>query len=283
MNLVKKLVPVLLIIILASCHNIPEKKIDSGKFDDVEFHIVVRDLHTLNLVNGLFLSKEQMEKMIPIVERVKKADEELKSARDSHYSEYITVLKEMRSQLLENSSITDAQQEKLNRASMEIDKKSANLRDVVNKSIPEIKDVLNVNQHAIINGYEPCIVPTKDVSHPERIGGLGDGEDFEDMLRYIRKVPDKDYPRVKLEILKKREGMMKVHNNDLQIKSVLKQIETSMDKARELDSTQFEIEKDELSRVLIPPAGRPGDEFYRNYLLNPFMVRMLKNKLSVVQ
>lgn len=283
MNLIKKLVPVFLFVILTSCHNMPEKKSVCGKFDDVEFHILVRDLHTLNLVNGLFLSKEQMEKMIPIVQQVKKADEELKSARDSNYSKYIAVLKEMRSQLLKESSITDAQQEKLNRASMEIYKKSANLRDVINRSIPEIKDILNENQHVIINGYEPCIVPSKDVSHPERIGGLGDGEDFEEMLMYIRTVPQKDYPRVKREILKKREEMMKVYNNDLQIKSVLKQLETSMDKAREIDPTQFEIEKDELSRILIPPAGRPGDEFYRNYLLNPFMIKILKNKLSVVQ
>jgi len=281
MCLVKKLIPIILIIILTSCHNMPEKKSDSQKFDDVEFHILVRDLHTLNLVNGLYLTRDQMEKMLPIVENVKKAEDELKSARDTHYREYITVLKEMRTQLMKSNSITDAQQEKLNRVSAEIDKKTANLRDAINRSIPEIKDILNENQHAIIDGYEPCIVPTKDVSHPERIGGIGDGEDFEDMLRYIRTVSDKDYPRVKQEILKKREEMMKVYNDDFQIKSVLKQIETSMDRAREIDSTQFEIEKDELSRVLIPPSGRPGDEFYRNYLLNPFMIEILKQRIKM--
>lgn len=278
----------LLMIITTAC--IPQKKVKPPSMrqkTDISakkqrFDRLVRDLHTLNLVNGLQLSNRQMQKMIPLIKQAEEADMRLKKARAEHLKRYNRVLETLRARLSSHNDITDKMQKSLNKASDPVERAMVYKRDILSKLTPKIKAILTANQRHMLSNYEPCMVPTPNVSNPERIGGTVDSQKFAKWLAWIRKMDEEEYQKEKRKMLDEKRRMMKVYNTDHQIKSVILQMDKAAVTARNLSDVEFEMRKDRLADIRMPVSTRKGreDEFIRRYLLNPFLIGIYKQRIK---
>ncbi len=258
----------------------PRRKHKRGYYASYEYKKMERDLHTLNLVNNLYLSKEQMNELLPLVEESKKLDEELEKVNMENSKGLMKVIAKIKKQLMVENSIDQDLQDELDKYQVPIYKKLAEIRKKKRELIEKVKTILNPNQIKIIEAYEPCIVPNEDASDPERIGGTVPEDRFMEILEKIRKMPEDKYQQEKDKILKQKWIMMDAYNTDQQKEAVLSQMENAMDKARKLSDEEFEIQKKELAKIAMPTSGPPWnsrlDEFIDRFLLNPFMIEYIK-------
>ena len=250
-----------------------------------EYKEVEQELHTLNLVNSLYLSRDQMRAILPLVKEMNKINGEIRELMAKNYVHIISVMKDMRNRLMTEVSVEDEQQKKLDKYAFPIYEKMAYRRDRVKVLTGKIKLILNPNQIKIIESYEPCIVPDGKVTDPQRIGGVGGDETFGELLEDIREMNDEEYKKYKKEYLDKKEMMMKVYNTPRQIRTVITQLENSMDKARKMDDMDFELKKGELMNISMPRPIKPGnvnlvDEAISKFLLNPVMIKYIEMRLD---
>jgi hypothetical protein len=223
-----------------------------------------------------------MERLLPLVEESKKLDLELEEVKEKKCDEMLKTLKILRTRLTDHSDITDEMQKRLDETSIDVEKKIVDTREKKNALAEKARVILNFNQLTLLRDYEPCMVPTKNVSNPDRIGGVIEGEKFAEILANLRKLPPEKFFEEKKKILQKKTLSMKVYNNEAQIKSVISQMQRAMDRARKLDDREFAIRKDELSVITMPPSPRPGmeEEFLHRFLLNPFLIDVLKKRIT---
>lgn len=248
-----------------------------------EYKQVEQELHTINLVNSLYLSKDQMKQLLPLVKEMNEINLDLSSLMQKNYPHIIAVMKDMKKQLMTNTAITEEQQKELDRYAVPIYEKMAEKRDKTKVLLQKIKGILNPNQIQIIASYEPCIVPDGRVTDPQRIGGVGGDESFGELLDEIRGMPEDEYKKLKKEYLQRKEKLMKVYNTESQIRTVINQLDTSMEKARKMNDMDFELHKSELMNISMPRAQKPQnvnlvDEAIIKFLLNPVMIEYIKNK-----
>lgn len=250
-----------------------------------DYRVLERDLHTINLVNGLYLNEGQLKALLPLVREGDQMSRELNELMSENYGEIRKVMKEIRVHLMDDTSVTPQQQERLDRYSMPIYKKIGDNREKMRELIRKTRAILNPNQLAIIESYEPCIVPQHDASNPEKIGGAAGQGKILEILEDARELSDEEYEEFKQEVLEKERIVMRVFNTPQQITSVLNQMEIAMDKARTMSDTEFHLQANELSRIEMPQSGRPKginmtDEFIEKYLLNPFMTEIIQHNLK---
>ncbi len=250
-----------------------------------EYKQVEQELHTINLVNSLYLSKDQMKQLLPLVEEMNETNLALSELMRKNYPHIIAVMKDMKKQLMTHTAITEEQQKELDKYAVPIYEKMAEKRDKTKVLLQKIKGILNPNQIQIIASYEPCIVPDGRVTDPQKIGGVGGDESFGELLDEIRDMPEDEYKKLKREYLERKEKLMKVYNSERQIRTVINQLDTSMEKARKMNDMDFELHKSELMNISMPRPQKPGninlvDEAVVKYLLNPVMLEFIGNKIK---
>lgn len=272
----------LILTLLCSCGHQKPKPAEKGDLHNLqaEYDILVRDLHSLNLINGLHLSGGQMKRMMPLVEESALLEKELADAKRACFVDFNKALVKIRTRLESHNDITEELQEELDRASLPLEKLEAKRRDRMKILSRQVLDILNDNQKFILNSYEPCMVPTPNISEPERIGGVIGAQEFGEQLDFMRKMPPDTYLAARKKLIDDKVRQMKVFNADFQIRSVVSQMEKAMDEARKMDDVEFQLNRDRLATVRMPPSKREGmeEEFASRYLLNPYLYRIFKNR-----
>lgn len=271
----------------------PSEDVSEGHYSSVtsatpyggyEYKQVEQELHTINLVNSLHLSGEQMERLLPLVKEMNEINLDLSSLMRKNYPHIISVMKDMKKRLLTHTAITEDQQKELDRYAVPVYEKMAYKRDRTKMLVRKVKEILNPNQTEIIAAYEPCIVPDGNVTDPQKIGGVGGDESFGELLDEIRDMPEDEYRKLKKEYLSRKEKMMKVYNSDTQIRTVISQLNNSMEKARRMTDIDFQLHKGGLMNISMPRSQPPNvnlvDDAVIKFLLNPVMVEFIENKIK---
>ncbi len=248
----------------------------------LEYDRLVRDLHSLNLVNGLHLSREQMRLMIPLLEESARLEDAVRQAKAEGYPRFNETLSDIRDRLEIHNSITDPMQKRLDQVTLAIDSAIARMRVGKDEMAGQVSGILNENQRLMVGLYEPCMVPTPNISNPERIGGVVDSEKFAAELSRLRKMPRDEYLKEREKILSEKKLRMKVFNTDHQINTVIGLMEKAMDASRDLSDLEFEIQKHQLADIPMPQNPRPDikKDFIIHYLLNPYLLDVYRQRLN---
>ncbi|MCD4785793.1 MAG: hypothetical protein K8T10_18395 [Candidatus Eremiobacteraeota bacterium] len=266
---------------------VPRHTVAAKEFTEMEIAQMVKDVQSLNLLNGLHLSEKQMKELLPIAEKVRKEDAKLKSLYQKKFGKAHEILEEMKSQLMKNNDLSDGLKKRYHPLSEEIRKKKVEYDEEMDILSKDVASVLNENQKVLLREYQPCLVPVKSIANPDRIGQAGGGEIIQKGLEKIRKVPDAAYPSVKEIILERAEEKIKLYIHDEKYRQkVLKQVATAMDKARTMSDEEFEMKKQELAssiEIHQTPTGNVEERYIKTFLLNPHLYDILKKKLALVK
>jgi len=287
---IKVLSIILVAVIVLALVGLSQKPTESAPIHSgAEILQMVRDIQTLNLLNSLHLSKNQMQKMLPIAKEVDRMDRDQKAMFQRKNNEIYKILNEMRSRLITSNDLPQDLKRKFQNAQEEIKRKQVANRDRLKVLNGKMKSILNENQLVMLKEYQPCLVPVKNISNPERIGQAGGNERHVKLLEIARRIPDAHYPEFKRRVTEKIQSKIKLHiPEDSERKRLLNQISRAMDKARTLDDEEFEIQKYELVKNIAPKSAgerlkdrniNVENHFIEKFLLNPNLASILKRKM----
>jgi len=127
---------------------------------------------------------------------------------------------------------------------------------------PQVEAILTDGQKSILSGFSCCLVPPQDLSDPMRAGQAESSEKALDLLRRVRKCPEKLWPILRAGILGRVDQVTDAVSpgaTAARRAAARRSVAQALDRARRLSDVEFEMEKAKLSKALraaiIPPAG----------------------------
>jgi hypothetical protein len=246
-----------------------------------------RDITLLNLVNGMYLSAEQMESLIGKIEEAEKIREnflrEIEN-RDNHFED---VLQDVRDVLLQGDEIP----EELKRRVHQMKEMQHRLEDERGEKLlhiqASINDLLTPNQLLVIEEYKPCTIP------PEQ-GKIGQSaevavENITRKLSKIREMPSSQYDMLKdmfvdmhFDRIERHEGIMDEQIRELERQRILGIFE----KTRSLSDQEFMVQKADLASQFLPTDSRKHQlrknqlDKVGRFMLDPSLIPILKERLK---
>ncbi|MCD4785794.1 MAG: hypothetical protein K8T10_18400 [Candidatus Eremiobacteraeota bacterium] len=254
-------------------------------------------IQSLNLLNSLNLSREQMEKLLPVIKESKKARENLKKSIEKQEPEFNKNLKEMKEQLLDSNDVAKDLKKKFQASKKEIINEIKAYETEMKSLASKAKGILNENQIVLVGEYKPCLIPIRSISNPERIGQADGGEKLGKLMEKIRKIPDDRYSKVREKILARTDEKLKKKIKDDQKRaSFVKKLGEAMDKVRLMTDEDYEMKKDKLFKGLETVEEKAKtmskkskkrkrkkskeEKYIGRFLLNPDIIPILEYKIK---
>lgn len=253
---------------------------------------VTLQIQSLNLINSLYLSKDQMKKLLPLAREAKR----FKQRKDRRIREivndrtYNTLIK-ARDELLDGIELSGkTKAEVIEREKTPLEE-SKRLKIKMAELCRKAKGILNENQLVMVSHYHPCIIPQRSVTHPERIGQSGGAGVVLKVLEFVRMMPEKSYKMHKPAFLKKidRDTSLVIIDSKKRAKLVGK-ISKTMDQVRNMSEEEFAIKKNVLAGEIVDlhqqfrigPGGRDRltDGYVSGYLLNEYTPEIYEYKIK---
>ena len=261
-----------------------------------EVYDLRREINLLNLINGLYLSTEQITQMLEVLREVEGIRGEYRSKAVSQAHQMEEILNELREILGRNEEIDQGLIRKFRQAK----KRGEDLKEEFHSALipyqDEMKRVLNENQLALIDQFKPCIVPPHDTRNPVRIGQTsGDTRMGERLLTRVRQMDENVYQRRRphliqryIERIERRVGLF----SDEERAEEESRVADIFKRAREVSDVDFEARKGDLARELKEPhektlhsrhRKRRGDlDKLGKFLLDPKLIPILEKRLTRV-
>jgi len=216
-----------------------------------EIRQIKGEISLLNLLNGLYLSREQLDQLIDLAEQATELRGQYLADAAPDLDDYIGELSLFRKALYSPSGAT---QEEKNRVFKWERRVEIMPRDMVAEKLGRIEErvrtVLSDGQIAIIEEFKPCLIPPKNLANPVAVGQASTTEREEAALDIIRRMPDRLYKERRLPI-----ATMIVHSGEREKGKVPEDVKTQMietyirkmDEARRMSDVDFELNRRELA------------------------------------
>jgi hypothetical protein len=261
----------------------------SAQLPDYEHELrrVTEEIRLLNLINGLELSREQMEFIIQKAEEAEQLRagllEEMNNGNQK-ISQALQTLQELKDILLNGENIPDELKVQTHRSSLLTKEMTLEYQSQVSQLAVEIKAILQPHQLCALENYVPCLIPPK----PWAYGQEDDSEAGARQLTRIREIPDPVFEENKDKIAQRIIEQMKLQlprGYTLDEEAERRWLISLLEEARGLSDVDFAIEGTELAEKLksrYAPA-RPAVDItvkIESFLLNPEIISLLESKLA---
>ena len=256
--------------------------------EEVEFHKLDKDIQALNLINSLYLTKSQVKRLIPIVQEAEKLHREAKREMENYRERALPIYTDMREELSHNIDVSDDMKKRFNEHYHKGEIKKEELEKRLEDLVDRAENVLNENQLVMLGEYQPCHIPQRSVTHPERIGQVSDNFHIIQILSKLRQLPDDKFNEKKPVIEEKlRKKLNKKIKDPVKKEEVFNKVMSLVHRVRAMNNEQFEIEKERMIEDIKPLVKNKYEvnleELKRNYirrfLLNPGTLDILKERV----
>ncbi len=247
---------------------------------------VREDILILNLVNSLHLTKNQMLALMTKAREAKAKKEVFTSQIEKLLGYSETSLKEMRGKLMRTEELPKY----LTREVGSSQKRLHDLRDKYDEEMlklaKDVSKILNENQLVMVDAYKPCIIPYRDLTHPERVGEAGAAVGIERLLERIHDMPQPIYQQRKEGILMGVATRLEKHTHkEVDVEKEKKRLAKIFDEARALSDLEFDLKKAELAEEVLPEENKVKTEKQKlrkvaRFFLSPRIIPVLEEKLS---
>ena len=247
-----------------------------------------QEIQLLNLLIGLYLTDGQMSFLIEKAQQAEEIQETFKG-RYKEYSQGSTeTLEKLKKEIKEDKQevseeiarTVHRQHRKLLECKTEYDRE-------MEQVISEAKNSLTSKQLAIIEEFEPCLVPPKG---PARFGQANDSPMGIKQLERIRQIPPYRYSVGKDDFAKRmaeRALIYKRRGEEIDEEKLKAEILAIMDRARALSEIDFNLRKEGLAQglkqIIVPEIKTLDiDTKIEHFLLNPAIISLLEDKLAAL-
>ena len=264
----------------------------------------IQDLHfeisTLNLINGLYLSEDQLKGLHALAAQTQAAQDQFITDYAQFQPEMEKAYSQLRREVLSGAGISETTKQKVS----ELHEKELKLQFEFSVKIGELESqaekVLSTNQLHVVDGFSPCLLPPQKLAEPTRAGQAKDTDEIKMHLRNLRQLPDEQYAQM-------REMMLTGHVNKVtpifglrsarQKQAEKDRMGNLIDRARAMNESEFENNLEDLTGEVIEPienlkrtvkSVEPIERKYLGFgkvgklLLDPRCVTIYEQRLSVV-
>jgi hypothetical protein len=261
-----------------------------------EVHDLRKEIVLNNLVNGLYLSPEQMAKMLTILKKVDGIKGEYRVKAASQVRQMEEILERIRETVARDEEVDGELVREFHRAKKGLQDLKEEFHGSMMPYRDEMEGVLNENQRALIDEFRPCVIPPQDTGDSARIGqASGNTRMGERLLTRIRQMDERIYGRRKSFIIERHVERVERHVGVLSDKERAEEerrVADIFEKARELSDVDFEAQKGNLARELKEPHEKAMQSRHRRrkgdldklgrFLLDPKLIPILEKRLSLV-
>ena len=241
-----------------------------------------REIRCWNLINGLELSSRQAELILNRAQEVEKQRQQLRAEYASQQNELEKLLGEIQGYLAAQKEVPLTTAQRYHRLANGGKRAWQNMNDMIHAFAGEIEGELEDHQKYALEKYIPCIIPPKGES---RIGQAQDYRGLTRGLERIRALPYRVYQRRRGALVARAGDAVRLqYSRSVQVNKdeLRERIGLVYDKARRMDDTEFEIQKEDLARELqelIKPPNRPQNQSLsrkiEQFLLAPEVIPIL--------
>ncbi len=159
-----------------------------------EIAAVTEDVSLLNLLNGIYLTADQVEELIALAAEVQKTRDAFVARNQKLQDQYLLVLKEFKTVLQANEGFSAGEQKKVQDIEQQLKMQQQGFYADIKDFDRRLNDILDDSQKYIIQRFQPCIIPPQELSNPIRAGQAGsDLSAIENILLLINRLPPKAY------------------------------------------------------------------------------------------
>jgi hypothetical protein len=270
---------VLLMLILGST-------LAQGEIKNDKLHKLNRDILLLNLINGLYLTPEQMESLIDIIDEAEKVREDFEKDVERNEGFAENVLEEVREVLVNAGEIPDDLKKRVHKMK-EIQHRLEDERGVrLIRLESEVEALLTQNQMLTIEEYKPCTIPPAQGKIGQSVETAAEG--LARMLTRIRRMPRDRYEMTKdmfvdfhLDKIERHLGFKSADEKKRYRQDML----DAFEKARTLSDQEFLVQKGDMAQGLMPQDMRTHNRRKNqltkvgHFLLDPALKPILEKRL----
>jgi hypothetical protein len=214
-----------------------------------------KNISTLNLVNGLYLTNNQIEKIIPVLKELK----ELQKEYQEKFNSLMPEMKKEYAALYDEVNTNKGISKETEKSAGSIHQKEMDMKDeYMSKLIgleEKITGILTENQLCIIDDFKPCLIPPKNLKDPARVGqAKGDASGVVNHFDNLRKVPERRFEMAKKKFI---DGYIEKYEKKMEVLSPEKKNEEInrvngiLNEIRRLNQVDYEMQKEELAKQLL--------------------------------
>ena len=242
-----------------------------------------------NLVNGLYLTNDQMEFILSRAKDLDSLRERLEERKKSNASTLTQALLDLKEEVKQEvPQVSENLAKRIHQGNNLLLRLRKEYIDALGEATEQVKSTLSDNQIYLIKSFKPCLIPPKG---PARIGQLSTQGDPTRLLERIRDMPARRYETKKYEIADRIIEKLSVRSPRLsgeqlgEAKIMLLRI---MDDVRKLSDVEFALQKEDMAHEIKNTVLRDKhkeneidvDKRIARFLLSPQIIPVLEEGLS---
>ena len=223
------------------------------------------DISTVNLLNGLYLTEQQMREILKLAKKAQRMKREFVEKKGAVYMEVLDEAEQayqnlfaeiMKDEPAKQGSRIEREAVRIEHQLKEISDKVMRTRsDELSVLDHELSDILTPEQQQVIDGFQPCLIPPKDLKNPVRVGQASSNDRAINMLRRIREIPSYAWDHRKYQFLSRHVERFSRQRSVLTEEEKEKEFQRLLaltEKVRAMSDADFELEKETFADELRP-------------------------------
>ena len=242
-----------------------------------------------NLVNGLYLTNDQMEFILSRAKDLDSLRERLEERKKSNASTLTQALLDLKEEVKhEVPQVSENLAKRIHQGNNLLLRLRKEYIDALGEATEQVKSTLSDNQIYLIKSFKPCLIPPKG---PARIGQLSSQGGPTRLLERIRGMPAITYESKKHEIADRIIERLSVRSPRLsteQLSEAKIELLRTMDDVRKLSDVEFALQKEDMAYEIKNAVLRDKhkeneidvDKRIARFLLSPQIIPVLEEGLS---
>jgi len=243
-----------------------------------------------NLVNGLYLTEDQMEFILNKSKELDSLLRKLQDRKKSDASDQRKALLVLREEVRkEVPQVSEDLAKEIHRNNFLMLKLRKEYIDALSETTEQVKSKLTDKQIYLIQSFKPCLIPPKG---PARMGQISSQAGPIKLLERVRNMPTKRYKTRKSDIANryiKRLSLKFPYLSDRELSEAKTKFLRIMDDVRGLSDLDFALQKkdiaNEIKNIVIRGEHKEKqideDKKIARFLLNSQIIPVLEEKLSI--
>lgn len=243
-----------------------------------------------NLVNGLYLTEDQMDFILNKSKKLHSLQKKLQNRKKSDSSNQREALLALREEVRkEVPQVSEDLAKEIHRNNFLMLKLRKEYIDALSETTEQVKSKLTDKQIYLIQSFKPCLIPPKG---PARMGQISSQAGPTKLLERVRNMPTKRYKTRKSDIADryiKRLSLKFPYLSDRELSEAKTKFLRIMDDVRGLSDLDFALQKkdiaNEIKNIVIRGEHKEKqideDKKIARFLLNSQIIPVLEEKLSI--
>ena len=246
---------------------------------------VTAEIRALNIINQLNLTREQLERILPIVREDEAERAELERRHDAAEPALLAAARQLRAELNDGFNSKPETEQAWGRVNGPLLEMAERYAQRHQQRVAAVAQVLTPNQMALIAQYKPCVVPIKDYKDPARIGQASATSAVEKALERVREMPERMFQRTRERRQQQLAERLHKYYKPEEIPAKVQEFEQAAIQVRGMSEVEFEAKESQIAERLAPPehvaAGRELGGRVGAFLVSPASLPILEHKREV--